>query len=139
MWLKQEQNTTLHYTILHHITLYCILTKNSANSLGNPSQRVPIGVFNFVSKIRPYFVLLSFAFNPCQGNFPFKKYMSIYATDSKSSRLLCAMPSWFAILAYLICRYIHCVLCYIILYYVIFYSVIRDKNIYIYCELIWTT
>jgi len=55
---------------------------------GYPLQRVSIGVAIFVSIILSYFSFFVFPCNPCQGNFPFKKYINTYPIASKSSRRL---------------------------------------------------
>mmetsp|Transcript_4497 Transcript_4497/g.6610 ORF Transcript_4497/g.6610 Transcript_4497/m.6610 type:complete len:216 (-) Transcript_4497:151-798(-) len=55
----------------------------------------------FFSQIRLYFSFLVFAFNPCHGSFPFKKYSRIYPMDSKSSLLDCSIPKWLFMDAYL--------------------------------------
>lgn len=57
------------------------------NPLVNSSGVVAI----FFSKILVYFSFLVLAFIPCHGNSPFKKYISTYPKDSKSSLLLCSV------------------------------------------------
>ena len=61
-----------------------------AHLLGYPLQSTSTGVESFFSLIRSYFCFLVAAFRPCHGRLPRLKYISMYPSDSRSSRRLCS-------------------------------------------------
>ena len=73
----------------------------SLNSSGSPLQRSLKSVLILVSLIFRYLSFMSLALNPYQGREPRKKYRKTFPKDSKSSLLLCSIPRWVLILAYL--------------------------------------
>ena len=64
----------------------------SMNSSGKFLHRSSILVFILVSLIFLYFNYLVSAFKPCQGSFPFRKYIKTCPSPSRSSLLDYSTP-----------------------------------------------
>ena len=62
------------------------------NSSGMPSHNFSSDSSYFIFEILAYFVFLSLALIPYQGNLPFKKYTKVYPIPSKSSLLAYSIP-----------------------------------------------